>query len=214
MRILSAILFILLFAQLSFAGPYADLPTGIQTGDTVNVNRGHSIYSVEAGVLVSSGSFYKVDQGDGYEDYAGVFYVGPDEPQDMQTFDIWIDSDALTTPIPTLFQKCFVIKNPEDADDFPIEKFPFAITISEVSVYPIAGTSITGFLDECTAGGGVCSSLSPVKADPSAFTSNGNTVTSSLTNGTIAADNWIHWHTTSVSGSVVSVSVCFEYSRD
>ena len=112
------------------------------------------------------------------------------------------------------FQKCAVIKGATSTDDYPIEKFPVAITITGIHVYAIGGTNVVGGLDECTGTNGVCSSVTAVDSDITGTAGSDVADDGSLTNGTIAANAWIQWHTTSVSGTNTSVSVCFNYTID
>lgn len=112
------------------------------------------------------------------------------------------------------FTKCSVIKGATTADDYPIEKFPYAITITGIRVYAIGGTNVVGGLDECTGTNGACSSVTAVDSDITGTAGSSVADDGSLTNGGIAANNWIQWHTTSVSGTNTSLSVCFNYTID
>lgn len=120
---------------------------------------------------------------------------------------------TLTLGIGTL-QKCAVIKAATTADDYPLEKFPGAITITDIHVYAIGGTNVVGGLDECTGTAGVCSSVTAVDADITGTAGSNVEDDGTLTNGGIAAGNWVQWHTTSVSGTNTSLSVCFNYTID
>src|SRR5581483_10828925 len=121
--------------------------------------------------------------------------------------------DASTTLLGknTVFQKCAVIKGATAADDYPIEKFPVAITITNIHVYAIGGTNVVGGLDQCTGTNGVCSSVTAVDSDITGTAGSDVADDGSLTSPSITANNWIQWHTTSVSGTNTSVSICFNY---
>jgi len=110
------------------------------------------------------------------------------------------------------FSKCFTIDNAIATSDYPVEKFPQAITITNVKVYQIGATNVIGGLEECTGTNGVCTASTDVDADITG--TNGAEVSDdgSLSNPGIAAGNWIKWHTTSVSGTNTSLSVCFFYT--
>ena len=119
--------------------------------------------------------------------------------------------DVLTSGV-AKFSKCTTIDNAVAASDYPIEKFPQAITITNVKVYAIGGDNVVGGLDECTGTNGVCSAVTAVDADITGTAGNEVSDDGSLTNPGIAAGNWIQWHTTSVSGTNTSLSVCFYYT--
>lgn len=124
------------------------------------------------------------------------------------------DADATLLTKANTFTKCAVIKGATATDDYPIEKFPFAITITGIHVYTIGGTNVVGGLDECTGTNGVCSSVTAVDTDITGTAGNDVADDGALSNGGIAANNWIQWHTTSVSGTNTSVSICFNYTID
>ena len=111
------------------------------------------------------------------------------------------------------FSKCTTIDNVVDASDYPLEKFPQAVTITNVKVYSI-GDNVVGGLDECTGTNGVCSGTTAVDADITAADGVEASDDGSLTNPGIAAGNWIRWHTTSHTGSNTSASICFFYTLD
>jgi len=118
--------------------------------------------------------------------------------------------------VPGKITECAVISAPTTADDLPIFKAPYALTIqaSSIHVYAIGGTSVVGGLDECTGTAGVCSSVTAVDADITGTAGSDVADDGSLTNPTIASGAWVMWHTTSVTGTVTSVSVCFTHTRD
>lgn len=130
--------------------------------------------------------------------------------------DVWAVTSAGRSMVTngSTQQKCFVIKGATDSDDYPVEKFPMAITITGIRVYAIGGTNVVGGLDECTGTNGVCSSVTAVDSDITGTAGSQVSDDGSLTNGGIAANNWIQWHTTSVSGTNTSLSVCFNYTVD
>jgi hypothetical protein len=116
----------------------------------------------------------------------------------------------------TPITQCAVIPAAAATDDLPIFKAPAALTIvaSSIHVYAIGGTNVVGGLDECTGTNGVCSSVTAVDADITGTAGSDVADDGSLTNGGIASGNWIQWHTTSVSGTNTSLSVCFSYTLD
>jgi hypothetical protein len=111
---------------------------------------------------------------------------------------------------------CAVIPAAVAADDYPIFKAPAALTItaSSIKVYAIGGTNVVGGLDECTGTNGTCGSVTAVDSDITGTAGNEVADDGTLTNGTIASGAWVQWHTTSVSGSNTSLSVCFSYTLD
>jgi hypothetical protein len=111
---------------------------------------------------------------------------------------------------------CVVIPGAVTTDDLPIWKAPAAVTItaSSIHVYAIGGTNVVGGLDECTGTNGVCSSVTAVDADITGTAGSDVADDGTLTNPTIASGNWVQWHTTSVSGTNTSLSVCFRYTLD
>jgi len=114
-----------------------------------------------------------------------------------------------------VFQKCTTVKALVATDDFPVEIFPYAITITAVRLYHIGSTEVVGQFDECTGASGVCTSLTTVDADITASSASVWTADDgSLTNPTIAANNGIWWHTTSVAGTNTFATMCFFYTID
>lgn len=111
---------------------------------------------------------------------------------------------------------CAVIPAAVAADDYPIFKAPAALTITggSIHVYAIGGTNVVGGLDECTGTNGTCGSVTAVDSDITGTAGSDVADDGTLTNGGIASGNWIQWHTTSVSGTNTSVSVCFSYTLD
>ncbi len=126
--------------------------------------------------------------------------------------------DATTTLIGknTPITQCAVIPAAATTDDLPIFKAPAALTIvaSSIHVYAIGGTNVVGGLDECTGTNGVCSSVTAVDSDITGTAGSDVADDGTLTNAGIASGNWIQWHTTSVSGTNTSLSVCFSYTLD
>lgn len=96
-------------------------------------------------------------------------------------------------------KKGFVIFEAVTSDDFLIWLTPVAITITDIKGVLQTGTNVVGGLDEVDSDGS--SNLTPVDSD---ITFNGglDEDDGSLTNGTIAANHWIRWHTTSVDNTI------------
>ena len=107
------------------------------------------------------------------------------------------------------YTKSFVITNPTSSADSSIGSFPAAITITQIRVLCVNGTSITGGLDECDANG-----ANPVAVDADIVASAGTTARddTSLTNPGIDADDMLYWHTTSVSGAVTKAIITVYYT--
>ena len=110
--------------------------------------------------------------------------------------------------------KCTTALVVSATSDWPVEQFPYAITIKTIHVYQTGATNVIGGLDECTGTAGVCSSVVAVDADITGTDGVQVADDGALTNGTIAAGNRIMWHTTSVSGTNVMLQVCFTYTVD
>lgn len=122
-------------------------------------------------------------------------------------------SDATHLIAPTIQTQCSTFKGIVDTDDFPLWRFPRAITVVSIETY-CSGDNVVGTLAECEGTNGVCSGTPTVlKAD---FTTTADTTleTTSLTNGAIAAGNWIRWQTTSHTGTNTFFSVCINYTND
>jgi hypothetical protein len=112
------------------------------------------------------------------------------------------------------FSKCFTAMGVDDTFDFAIEKFPYAVTITNIKVYQDGATNVIGGLDECTGTNGVCSSTTAVDSDITGTDGAEVADDGSLSNPGIAAGNYIRWHTTSVSGTNTRMTVCFFYTAD
>jgi len=92
--------------------------------------------------------------------------------------------------------KSFIINGAIASDDFLIWLTPVAITITDIKGVLLSGegTNVVGGLDEVDSDG-----ISNLVAVDSDITFNGglDEDDGSLTNGTISANHWIKWHTTS-----------------
>ena len=105
----------------------------------------------------------------------------------------------------------FVIDTPVAASDYPLGTFPVAMTIKRIIVLCVGGTNIAGGLDETDING-----LNAVAVDSDITASAAVTAydDGTLTNPTIARDNVLFWHTTSISGTPTSVTVSVFYTYD
>ena len=92
--------------------------------------------------------------------------------------------------------KSFAINQAVATDDFLLWLTPIAITITDIKGVLQSGTNVVGGLDEVDSDG--TSNLTAVDADIT-FDGGLDEDDGSLTNGTIAANHWVKWHTTSVS---------------
>jgi len=102
---------------------------------------------------------------------------------------------------------CFVINAASASDDFLLFQAPVALTITDIKGVLLTGTNVVGGLDECDSNG-----ANPVAVD-SDITFNGglDEDDGSLTNGSIDANDWVKWHTTS-SSSPGYLTVCVYYT--
>jgi hypothetical protein len=114
-----------------------------------------------------------------------------------------------------VFSNCTTVKALVAADDFPVAIFPYAITITASRLYHIGSTEVVGQFDECTGASGVCTSLTTINADITASSASVWTADDgSMSNASIAANNGIWWHTTSVTGTNTFATMCFFYTID
>jgi hypothetical protein len=123
------------------------------------------------------------------------------------------DNLATNRSIPVSYSKCTTIDSVVNTSDYPLERFPYAITITNIKVYSV-GDNVVGGLDECTGTNGVCSSVTAVDSDITAADGVEASDDGSLTNPGIAAGNRIRWHTTSHTGTNTFTQICFEYTVD
>jgi len=106
----------------------------------------------------------------------------------------------------------FVIASPSASSDYPLWRPPYAITISAIHVQCTGGTNVIGGLDEYNTAGATI--VAAVDSDITATAAANTNDDGSLTNPTIAASNYLFWHTTSISGLPTSVTVTFDYKVD
>jgi hypothetical protein len=114
--------------------------------------------------------------------------------------------------LPAYDSHSFCITNTTSAGDFgAIWKTPQAITIRSVNVVQTGATNVVGHLDECDSGGATCATVdsSDITADGGNDADDG-----SLSNASIDANDWVGWHTTSVSGTNTRTCVTFAYTVD
>jgi hypothetical protein len=107
------------------------------------------------------------------------------------------------------YSKSFVILNPVATDDYPIWCSPYAITIKRVRVQCLGGTNIVGQLTECDGEG-----INAEVVDSSDITATANNSVDddgTLSNPSIDAGDYVGIKIESVSGSVTSVTISFDY---
>jgi len=109
----------------------------------------------------------------------------------------------------TTHSRAFVIKAPAATDDFPLFQVPYAITLTAVNAICSGGTNVIGCLDEYATNATTTSGA--VDSDWTISTT--KYTDTSFSNAGIAAGNWVHWHTTSVSGTVNFLAVELEYTE-
>ena len=95
--------------------------------------------------------------------------------------------------------KSFIINGAITDDDFLIWLTPVAITITDIKGVLQTGTNVVGGLDEVDSDGS--SNLVAVDSDIT-FDGGLDEDDGTLTNGEIAANHWIKWHTTSVDNTI------------
>lgn len=117
-------------------------------------------------------------------------------------------------PIKPVYTKCTTAVGVTSSSDWPVERFPYAVTITDIYVYQRGATNVIGGLDECTGTNGTCGSVSAVDSDITGTDGNEVQDDGTLSNGGIAAGNRIYWHTTSVSGTNTDLQICFDYTID
>jgi hypothetical protein len=101
----------------------------------------------------------------------------------------------------------FVITAPADTDDINIMKAPYGMTILGINCIVQGTTSATGQLQECSATGTDCADLD----DDIACDADGAADDGSFTDSAIAANAWLRWKTTSLSGTPTFLTVTFRY---
>jgi len=106
--------------------------------------------------------------------------------------------------------KSFIITNPTSSSDLPLWRVPYNITITAVHVLTPVGV-IVGQLYEYDSNG---LNGSTVDADITSVAATNTNDDGSLTNPEIAANNYLGWKTTSVSGTPTYAIITFEYTID
>ena len=140
-------------------------------------------------------------------DYADLPTINGQILKYNATTDKWV-------PTQETRQKCTTALGVTASSDWAIERFPFAITITDIYIYQNGATNVIGGLDECTGTNGTCGSVTAVDSDITGTDGNEVQDDGTLTNGGIASGNRIMWHTTSVSGTNTDIQICFDYTID
>lgn len=112
--------------------------------------------------------------------------------------------------VPVTYTKCQVLGGAVGGASYPMEYFPYAITVTGMHCYALGGTSVTGAFDDCTGTNGVCSSITAFGSDMTCTAA--SDVTGTVTHTSVPANHWIQWHNTSASGTNLSLSMCFTYN--
>lgn len=114
--------------------------------------------------------------------------------------------------LPAYQCRSFNISGVTASGDFgAIWKSPWAITMRSINVVQVGATNVVGQLDECDSGGASCATIdsSDITADGGNDADDG-----SLSNASVDANDWVGWHTTSVSGTNTYIGVTFCYTVD
>jgi len=121
------------------------------------------------------------------------------------------NSTTTTTASNVSFEhsKSFVLISPVATDDYPLWRVPFAMTITRISILVEGGTNVVFGLFEADANGD-----SPVAIDSDITGTAGTNVNDdgSLTNPVVDATDYLNLQITSVSGSVTSMTVTFNFT--
>ena len=107
--------------------------------------------------------------------------------------------------------KAFVIIDPVATDDYPLWRAPYAYTITAISLLVEGGTNLVGGLDEADSNG---NSGVAIDADITGTAGSNVNDDGSLTNPTVDDNDYLLWHTTSISGTPTSLTVTIEYTID
>jgi len=164
-------------------------------------------------VFMANGSTYAPEAIDLGTDTSGNYALGDSEGGAATTGDsatAFFSSGTIEGARLGTFSKSFTITGVTSSGDFgAIWKTPSAITITRINVVQVGATNVVGQLDECDANGANC-----VTVDTSDITADGNNDADdgSLSNPSIDANDWIGWHTTSVSGTNTRITVTFDYT--
>lgn len=129
------------------------------------------------------------------------------------TGSMWAFYGDASYRLPAYMTKSFVVTAVTASGDFGnIALFPYAVTIRAVKVLAVGGTNVVGQLDQCNSNGASCAAVDSSDITATAATTAADDGT--LSNPSVAAGNWIGWHTTSVSGTNTNVNVTFYYTVD
>ena len=107
-----------------------------------------------------------------------------------------IDFGSILVKTGDIKTKSFAINEATADDDFLLWKTPVAITIAAVNGVLLTGTNVIGHVDECDSAGANCATIDST-ADIT-FNGGNDADDGDLSNPSIDAGDWLHWHTTSV----------------
>lgn len=106
--------------------------------------------------------------------------------------------------------KSFVLIAPVAADDYPLIKFPYAVTLLQVDYVILGATNWIGQLQEADADG--ANGADTQAADSTATTT--NTQVTSFSNAVLDAGDYLNLKTTSISGTPTSLTVTIQYRQN
>ena len=116
------------------------------------------------------------------------------------------EGDALLVKNRVIF--CFNLHDPDDTMDNIKKQFPYAMTITKVSMKCDGGTSVVGRLYEVDGDGDPTDQVGIETSDWTVTTS--ETEDESFNNNDLDAGDYLSWDTTSVSGAVTNFSITVE----
>lgn len=103
--------------------------------------------------------------------------------------------------------RCVTIPGATASSDYPLGRFPYAITLTKVVYIQSGGTNWVGQLQNCNSSAASCGDTQSADSTVTSSTS-----VTSFSDSAIAADEVISLKTTSVSGTNTWLLVCFDYS--
>ncbi|MBF0522596.1 MAG: hypothetical protein HQL24_06015, partial [Candidatus Omnitrophica bacterium] len=112
--------------------------------------------------------------------------------------------------LPAYKSKSFTITSVTATSDYALWRAPYAITVRAWYGVEKSGTNVIGYLDLCDSNASSCTALGGA-GDVTIATTTSSTTGLSVS---VAAGNYIGWHTTSVSGTNDYLSVTFDYTVD
>lgn len=179
----------------------------IMKSDGANWTSSNALSGITIGGFTASAGMVPLTNSSG--DLIDSYFLVSGPASTAKTYTLPNASTTIFTKNNLVQTKSVVIKDPTSGSDYPIEWFPYAVTMTEARYVIVGATNWVGQFQEGDANG---LNGANTQAADSTVTSGSVVTVSSFSNSSIDANDWVLLKSTSCSGTPTSLSACFSYT--